>query len=153
MFCILLTVLLFNMTGWVKLFKNYIAITIEHLRWDIVIVFISRTWGKCYANHKWDYEKGKCTRKYYLFLPKTNYFHTNNLSACYHCKKKCINCFVLLTMSACPHGYFGMNCRSKCLAPYYGLKCKSKCSCYHSDCHHIHGCNQNQGGEFYVHIW
>lgn len=59
-------------------------------------------------------------------------------------------CFVWLYMSACPLGYFGMNCSSKCVHPYYGLKCKSKCSCYHGDCHHIHGCNPNPGGELYM---
>lgn len=82
------------------------------------------------------------------FYQKKNSVHTNNLSASYYCKNKCINCFVWLYMSACPLGYFGMNCSSKCVHPYYGLKCKSKCSCYNGDCHHIHGCNPNPGGEF-----
>lgn len=83
-----------------------------------------------------------------MFLYKKNNAHTNNLSACYDCKKK-----IQLYMSACPHGYFGINCTTKCLLPYYGLKCKSKCRCYHGDCHHIDGCNQNPGGEFYGQIW
>lgn len=94
-------------------------------------------------------------RKYCLFLPKKQIInaHTNNLNACYYCKKKEMhNFFVLLYISACPSGYFGISCTSKCLPSYYGLKCKSKCSCYHGDCHHIHGCNQNPGGEFYGQI-
>lgn len=40
--------------------------------------------------------------------------------------------------SACPAGYYGINCSDVCHTSYYGVGCITKCEC--SPCHHIYGC-------------
>lgn len=65
------------------------------MRKDIVNLFISRIEGKCYADHKWDYEEGKCTRKYCLYLHKKVLLLRIN-SANYNCRiNALIVCFTL----------------------------------------------------------
>lgn len=43
-----------------------------------------------------------------------------------------------LYITACPAGYYGINCSDVCSTSYYGIGCTTKCECY--PCHHIYGC-------------
>lgn len=44
----------------------------------------------------------------------------------------------VLSIIACPAGYYGINCSDVCSTSYYGIGCTTKCEC--TPCHHIYGC-------------
>ncbi|XP_078341640.1 uncharacterized protein LOC111108070 isoform X2 [Crassostrea virginica] len=43
--------------------------------------------------------------------------------------------------TACPAGYYGVNCSFPCPPTTYGSNCAEQCSCSNTSCHHVYGCN------------